>query len=215
MKRYFLTSVFGLILTNVCYATDVGLAWYDNGSTISGPSSCTVGGTFTPPTPPARPGYRFAGWKAYVRCGIPDLDTSKRGALYAHTRLNGSDGSLESTYGLTRGSGQWAVLFSYGVVYGMANCNTTNGNTWGTVNNNLRTESSGQYCWCQATGFTPTSNDYTGGPQCTVSPTSSRWVFHYEYGSSDVCASDCALQCGDVFRFHADFRSLLFGAVGP
>ena len=63
MKKYFLTSVFGLILTNVCYATDVGLAWYDNGSTISGPSSCTVGGTFVPPTPAPRPGYVFAGWK--------------------------------------------------------------------------------------------------------------------------------------------------------
>jgi len=194
------------------------LSWYDNGSTISGPSYCALGGTFVPPTPPARPGYRFTGWKikryTSPTCGIPDLDTSTNGTQYACTRLNGNTGTRESTYGLTQGSGEWATEFEYGVVYGMANCNTTNGGTRRTVNNNLRTESSGTNCWCQATGFTPTSNDYSGGPQCTVSPTSSRWVYINDYWSVRECMSICALDCATLPLDYSDYRQAFFGAVG-
>lgn len=43
--------------------TTVDLTWFDNGTTISGPSSCEIGGTFIPPTPAPRPGYIFTGWK--------------------------------------------------------------------------------------------------------------------------------------------------------
>jgi len=211
MKKLFLIWFFGLILTNVCCATDVGLAWYDNGSTISGPSSCTVGGTFTPPTPPARPGYRFTGWKAYVRCGIPDLDTSTIGIAFGHARLNGDAGSNESIYGLTT-PGQWATQFSYGVVYGMANCNSTSGTS--NVAATITTASSGRYCWCQATGFTPTSSSYTSGPQCTVSPASSSWVFRENYGTPATCARFCTNSCGGYVRDYAASRSAVFGAVG-
>ena len=41
----------------------IALTWYDGNSTISGPTSCAVGGVFLPPTPPARTGYIFNGWK--------------------------------------------------------------------------------------------------------------------------------------------------------
>jgi len=199
-------------------AVMIGLTWYDNGSTISGASSCTLGGTFVPPTPPARPGYRFTGWKvkeihAPTDCGIPDLNTSTDGTTHAYATLNNRESGIgESTYGLTQGSGQWATQFSYGTVYGMANCNTTSGTY--AVAAEIRTESSGLYCWCQATGFTPTSNDYTGGPQCTVFPVSSSWVFVEDFDTSSNCAIACPDRCGRYVRYYDDFRSPLFGAVG-
>ena len=46
------------------YASIVSLNWYDGNTQMSGgPSSCVIGSTFVPPTPAARTGYLFTGWK--------------------------------------------------------------------------------------------------------------------------------------------------------
>jgi hypothetical protein len=204
----------------------VELNWYNNGTVMSGgPSSCVVGGTFVPPTPPARDGYIFVGWKVKdPTCGINQLDTSIAGrgtSYYGYTSLNGNAGSNESNYGLAVGSGQWATEFSYGTVWGMAKCSTTSGNsssyTWPESSKSdwLKTPSdtNGQYCWCQVTGFTASGNSYTSGPQCTTTA-SSLWVFNYGGGSSDLCARNCARSCASYVRGNAAFRAGVFGAVG-
>ena len=217
--------VIACLFTTDSFGTDVGLTWYDNGTTISGPSSCTVGGTFLPPTPPARPGYIFAGWKVKdPTCGINNLDTSIKGkgsSYRGYTKLDGSSGSNESNYGLTAGSGQWATEFSYGTVWGMAKCSETSGNNSDATypesskSDWLKTPSdtNGSNCWCQATGFTATASSYTSGPQCTTTA-SSLWVFRRDYGSSDSCASSCANGCADDVRLKAVSRAGMFGAVG-
>jgi len=220
MKKLFLIFV-SIFIVGTTNAANVGLTWYDNGTTISGASSCTVGGTFTPPTPPARDGYIFTGWKIIKKCGINNLDTSIGGTAYGYTRLNGSAGSKQSNYGLTTGSGQWATQFSYGTVWGMAKCSSTSGDnsgyTWpeSSKSNWLKTPSdtNGQYCWCQATGFTATASSYTSGPQCTTTA-SSLWVFRYDLGSSDNCAYRCAASCAGNVQDRAAFRVALFGAAG-
>jgi len=219
MKKHFLATSVPMLIIGTANSATVGLTWYDNGVSISGPSSCTLGGTFTPPTPPARPGYRFTGWHVatiHNTCGIPDLDISiqESSRKFGFTGLNGISGQKESTYGLTVGSGQWAEKLSYGVVYGMGNCNSTDGGSMGTVNNNLNTGSSGMYCWCQVTGFTPyrEDNNYTGGPECNVSPVSSSWVFLWE--NNPNCLTACPYHCVNMFGQHSDLRRALFGAVG-
>ena len=220
MKKCFLFGV--LTFGNVANAATVGLTWYDNGTTISGASSCTVGGTFTPPTPPSRTGYNFAGWKIKPRtCGIEQLDTSIKGTAYGNTKLNGNAGSNESNYGLTTGSGQWAVEFSYGTVWGMAKCSETSGNNgsdkWPASSKSdwLKTPSdtAGGNCWCQATGFTASGNSYTSGPQCTTTA-SSLWVFFYDFGSSGICELSCAYGCAANVRYGAAIRAGVYGAVG-
>ena len=209
-----------LMYVNVVYATDVELTWYDGDTTINGPTSCTVGGTFLPPTPPARTGFVFAGWKIkeiHIPCAqqIQNLDTSINGrgsSYYGYTRLDGATGSRESNYGLTTGSGQWAVQFSYGTVWGMANCNSEYGRypNIGT----LTLESSGKYCWCQVTGFSPSGSNYTQGPQCTTTVSSS-WGFAREYSTNATnCVPQCVSYCANTVRTEANFRVALFGAVG-
>ena len=215
MRKIFLLCLF--MFVNVVYATDVELAWYDGDTTINGPTSCTVGGTFLPPTPPARTGYVFNGWKIKPRtCGIDQFDASIRATDRGYTMLNGSAGDKESQFGLTRGSGQWAAKFSYGTIWGMANCNSVNGGSRGIVSTPTLA-SSGIYCWCQATGFTASGNDYTSGPQCTVYPTPSSWVFYYKFASGN-CAQFCPDYCsrGLVGFDAADttYRNKFFGAVG-
>ena len=46
----------------------IGLTW--DGATMT-PASCSLGSTFVPPTPAARPGYRFTGWKIKSINAIP------------------------------------------------------------------------------------------------------------------------------------------------
>ena len=73
------------------------------------------------------------------------------------------------------------------------------------------TASTGQYCWCQMTGYKPTD-----GEQSSVA--AAPWVFNYDYGSADECASACAYRCGLSLRSGIDFarvfRSALFGSRG-
>ena len=75
---------------------------------------------------------------------------------------------------------------------------------------NYATDSTGQYCYCQMDGFTP-----TGGTREIV--TSAPWVFYHDIGSADECASYCAnycvynLQGSDVITLA--FRAAVVGAL--
>jgi len=50
----------GKVLTAQYSPNTISMTWDGSSGT---PASCTYGGTFTPPTPAARPGYIFNGWK--------------------------------------------------------------------------------------------------------------------------------------------------------
>lgn len=227
MKKLFIICLYIFAIDS--FADDVGLTWYDGDTTIDGASSCTVGGTFTPPTPPARDGYIFVGWKVKPNdCGVRSLDASIGGIDYGYIGLNGSSGSGTSTYGLTSGSGKWAVRFSYGVVWGKARCSGT-----GTQNNpwnnatlptsdwvKILTDSGGRWCWCQVTGFSSSGSDYTQGPQCTTA-TSSWWINYNEYSTNVGCVDRCAYACASGVHAtdknsytYSRYRIALFGAVG-
>ena len=205
-------------ISNNANATDIGLTWDGDPTTI--PTSCTYGGTFVPPTPPARTGYVFTGWKANPPCSViihgldPSIRGTGAGVDEGASRLDGTAGIDEAIYGLTPGSGQWAAKFSYGVVYGMANCNTIDGTRYEAAT--ITPESEGKYCWCQVTGFTPTreDNDYSGGPKCTVSA-SSWWVL-YNAGSRNDCANRCAKYCSNNLRTtnSNSYRQTLFEVAG-
>ena len=70
------------------------------------------------------------------------------------------------------------------------------------------TSSTGQYCYCQMTGYTPTD-----GEKSVVA--AAPWVFVYDYGSAVDCASACASNCaGDLQDGVADFRAFRAAAFG-
>ncbi|MBR2342198.1 MAG: hypothetical protein IKA73_01920 [Alphaproteobacteria bacterium] len=78
-------------------------------------------------------------------------------------------------------------------------------------NANYSTDSTGQYCYCQMTGYTPVD----GEKQSVVS---APWVFNYDVGSADACASHCAYYCASPLLYDgADydvFRAAVFGSLG-
>ncbi len=77
-------------------------------------------------------------------------------------------------------------------------------------NANYATDSTGQYCYCQMDGFMP-----NGGTREIV--TSAPWVFNYDDGSADLCASNCANYCAsdlyDVDVNDLAFRGAVVGAL--
>ncbi len=87
---------------------------------------------------------------------------------------------------------------------------------WGSCNSDaikpsstFNTSSSGQYCWCKMTSWTP-----SGGSACNIASPS--WVFEDEIRSTDDCAYDCADYCathfsGLVSAGSTNFRRALFG----
>ena len=222
-----------MFFTTDSFGTDVGLTWYDGNTQMSGgPSSCTVGETFLPPTPPARPGYIFTGWKVRVleKCGIDQLDTSINISEeywdkcvyknpYGECPECGDDRLYPSDYGITAND-TWAAEAPYGTIWGRSKCSATSGDDhndeWGAPSSDwLKTpsETNGQYCWCQVTGFSPSGSNYTQGPQCTTTA-SNLWVCHYDAGSIKTCEDYCARDCADYIQLSEEFREAIYGAVG-
>ncbi len=63
--------------------------------------------------------------------------------------------------------------------------------------------STGQYCWCKATGYKPLNGNKQNA-------SSSLWVFNGDRGSAASCASNCARDCGDFARSSEALRTALF-----
>lgn len=140
---------------------------------------------------------------------------SINGSDRGFARLVNSTGYQESTYGLATGGGQWAIRFSYGTIWGMSNCNSTTGTLYAMGTPALA--SSGTKCWCQITGFAPSGSNYTQGPTCNVRPTSSVWVFYYDYAvnyNADTCLTYCANICANEVYQPESKRRAILQAVG-
>ena len=162
---------------------------------------------------------------------------SSDSSTYGYNSNNGTNTHNTSTYGLTS-TGTWAVKdTNNGVIRGIASCNSTGSNTYDTMlaalmpgiimtseqfnalygscssdaikpSNTFSTSSSGQYCWCKMTSYTP-----SGGSACNIASPS--WVFFDDFGSASVCADYCASSCalavlGNVVGLD-DFRRVVFG----
>ena len=158
-----------------------------------------------------------------------DSDSTTYG-FYSH---DGQNKSNESTYGLTS-TGTWAIKdTSGGIVKGIASCNSTKPNLWDTVkegksngtmteeqetntlwgtcntdtfrpSNTFSSSSSGQYCWCKISSYTP-----SGGSACNVASPSR--VFDYDERSASYCAIDCAYGCAYDVMHYPGFRRAVFG----
>ena len=209
-------------LRTVYQPKSIPITWESNGTTYT-TSTCTYDTQLQMPVAPTRLGYTFDGWTLEEACSLSNLNTSIDADRHACIEIVEREGSecsnheSPTTYGLYT-SGQWAVPFSYGTVFGMAKCSAKSGNShggaWGgnsadwTSDATTLDSTTGEKkdCWCSATAYTP-----SGGNQCQLS--SSSWVFLDKYGSSADCADFCANGCGKGVAFESAFRVALFGAA--
>ncbi|MFQ6777974.1 MAG: InlB B-repeat-containing protein, partial [Alphaproteobacteria bacterium] len=127
----------------------------------------------------------------------------------------GADSYNTDTYNITEDQ-SWATEFSYGVVRGIASCNDTAGNhndyrydndssNWSRPGDTFTQDSTGRYCWCKITGYTP-----TGG---TLQSLVSSWVFYSDREDADKCAGGCADACANDLLDDVYFRPALLGSA--
>ena len=82
MKKL-LFLIFGLLFTHVSMADTINIDWLVDGQTYA-QTSCNVGDSITPPTPPTKYGYTFREWRGYTpieyieSTGIQWIDTGIR-----------------------------------------------------------------------------------------------------------------------------------------
>jgi len=195
--------------------------WY-NGNTLidttnTDATSCVYDDVLNRPTNPTRTGYTFTGWT--VR---PEIDfaatipTNENGlerwaiGWYNNANYCWYDTNTHSAQAVNCDSDltykelstyEWKVKFSHGTLYGMARCSATNG-TWAQSGNPA--VSSGQYCWCRATGYKSTGSDVISGSLFSL-----LWVFG-DNGSVVNCARGCAITCAYGAKESSDFRTSLF-----
>ena len=209
----------------------IALHWYNGDTEITSgvQTSCVYDGALTPPTTiPTKTGYTFKGWRvkqADTSCfasqvcsltgsAVNGLTYDGDSSAYGYNSNNGQFSENASIYGLTS-TGTWAVKdTSGGIIKGIASCNSTNG---GGVydscesnaikpGNTFSNSSSGQYCWCKMSSYTP-----SGGSACNVASPS--WVFISDNGSASDCADYCADDCTAFVVDYADLRRAVFGVA--
>jgi hypothetical protein len=149
--------------------------------------------------------------------------TSTNATDYRYKSNNGEDAADYDDGGTGTSdlaNGEWEVKWDdgnkTGKLRGIASCNSTAGRnddfTWANpstlpANTNLAsTSTTGRYCWCKPTSWTP-----SGGAEQSLS---AAWVFYHDYGDASGCAGSCALDCAGVVYGGGAFRSALFGGVG-
>ena len=95
---------------------------------------------------------------------------------------------------------EWKVPYSIGTVYGTSLCSSTAG---GYISASATPDesSSGEYCWCKATGFIP-----TGDTVKLLPSEQTPWV---SLGEVSSCSTTCAFRCRP--QISDTYKQLLFG----
>ncbi len=117
-------------------------------------------------------------------------------------------------------NGEWKISWTsgatQGTMHGIASCNSTagdngNGNynndssNWLRSGDTFNSESTGQYCWCKPTSWTPSG----GGEQSLAAG----WVLSADDVDADDCARDCAAGCALDVNDRTGFRAAVLGSI--
>ena len=187
---------------NTCVANTITINW--NGATAAAISANNAGTTTygsdirTPQSVDSSlvpAGKRFVGWKFSKPSGVSlapyflsAIGESER--ISENTGWQGTGGGDNaSMYGLS--DQMWGITLNnnLGKVRGEARCSdTNNGKSYGQVGN-PGNSTTGQYCWCRATGY------QANGDTTWQNVLPSSWVFFDAI--SEYCVESCAYQCSN------------------
>ena len=226
-------------------ANTIPLRWYNNNTLMQNvnteSNTCNYDGALTiPTTAPERTGYTFAGWKVRPNFDFSTLTSLTTGqkrwakglyqnADYCWYKEGTGNANIVSCASdiefkeLERH--EWKVKFNTGTMYGTGHCSAKSGSRsddqWNTsasfATYDQLESASGEkkYCWCQATGWKPSTNNPDGTiyGQMSVSA-SSAWVFYNGYSSAAGCARSCADYCSYYALYYPSFRRALATGSG-
>ena len=201
MKR--IGIILGMVLCVLQTARADTTKFYVDG-TLYNTTTCTAGGNTTLPTNPTPPaGYVFTGW-AHATYDFSTIDATNNyatGGTYhyaksiSNTCFTGTTGYQTASCGadhtdlrITTLTGQWKVLFPYGMVWGDSLCSITSGTLY--VAGNPNEVTLGKYCWCRATAYKPSNSDIIYSTQ-----SSPMWVIPYNTPNEADCKANCSEYC--------------------
>ena len=174
-------------------------------------NNCTFGGDLGVPASPSRTGYVFLGWNL---CSLSDLDTSIGNSSESYYSINGANvcfyndaqqQSCSQSAFDDLSPNEWKTIFGYGTVYGKAKCSDTTLGTGPTIGPGTPSNTSGQYCWCKATGYKATGEqkcNFDAGP----------WVMSNTlHSNTSECETYCPRSCGSRTKTNQTFRNYLYG----
>lgn len=142
----------------------------------------------------------------------PQTQTVK-GFLLSKVDVNSPDGTdceywefddaTSDTTQYVKKKGDWAAVFEYGVITGVAKCSATSGEKFNLGNPQ---DDTGLYCWCQMIQLQKQG-------ETDFLPAESGWVVRYDDMKDSKCPSECAYLCGSEVRGNEDLRRLLFDSI--
>jgi len=221
------TSAAGATSVNACYLANVSCP------TISGATACDPHAATCSYTSQTTSGNYYLETATYTGSCAMDFTCAtgytKSTTQNTPTLPNQNGNSIEyhshnnnnvSSNGSSMAAGSWSVTWTSGTTTGtmggIASCNNVPGNTDNyayttpstlPANSNLAsTSTTGRYCWCKPTTWTP-----SGGSATNLS---AAWVFNYDNGGAGSCASRCADRCASNVRNNSGIRSALFSLIG-
>jgi len=215
-------------------ANVIELHWYNQDTEIAVQAeaqTCTYDTTFPLPSEqPTRAGYQFGGWKVKT-FDFATLTSLQNGAERWAIGLNNNvdyclhliNVSCDSDNMFTElERHEWAALFDTGLLYGKGYCSAKSGNntntTWSTNSTSSWLSTYDQLeivggdklnCWCQATGWKPSSNNASGRIY-KRSSAFEYWVFVDSSRNESGCTQLCSWYCANRALSSYNFRRALF-----
>ncbi len=139
------------------------------------------------------------------------LDYRSDGSYVAYTTSSGIKVSNEHI-SKTLSAGDLGTYFdtddnngAHGTVYGHAYCSNTVGTSQYEIADEIDTANSGTYCWCQATGFKPLSDD--------EQRISAAYVYFANQSSVSLCEDSCAANCAKQLQLQPQFRQSVYDSL--
>ena len=203
-------------------ANRIDLRWYNNNTllNVSSTSSdkCTYDTTIDLPTNPTKTGYTFKGWKVRPEYDFSTLPTNVNGTEYRAVNkyrdwcwrnADQDDHKCTDAYA-DLDVAEWKVVFSWGTVYGMSLCSSTNGVTTGKIDTPVTSWDS-SYAWCKITGYKPANGNIKYSPNTAVP-----WVFVGDTTTGGsiparACTYHAMRDCSTQIMSDSSFRQTLFG----
>ena len=134
------------------------------------------------------------------------------------------DSSSISANGASLSTGEWAVVWSSGVLKGVSSCSAIAGNSnhwlWNTdssnwtlpantnvIDNSVNANDPTRYfCWCKPTAWTPNGE--------SAQPLSVAWFFQHNQHNAIHCAAACASLCAYNVSTDSNIRTAMLSTIG-
>ena len=151
-------------------------------------------------------------------CSI-SINPTLNGTDFGYVNISSNGENWNKDIYTLKQSGEYGVSFDYGIVKGLARCNTrqgvydvvngynTDSSNWLVKENQLSSaKGESSSCWCSVTEF-------IGKDQVVRNTSNIVYVYIGTKKSSSDCDTFCAFECAKELKTNYDYSKVIFGAI--